>query len=108
MPTATTGPRLLIESRRAGFESTGAAPAEWTATPTPPGAAHPWDLAHCALLGAAGGFEALAAPPDYAEPDFTQVFPTDRGGPGFESGGGPCEDRGPDDFWPAAGPCLAP
>lgn len=100
--------RLLIERRRPGFESAGAAAGDWAAAPLPPRpAAHPWDEAHRAVRDpAAAGFESAADPPSYAEPDFVQAFPFPRPeGGGLESfTGDPCEASGPDDFWSLAAP----
>src|SRR5262245_18611306 len=99
--------RLLIERRTAGFESAGAAASQWSAAPAPRGAGvHPWDQAHRAVLDPrSAGLESTAGP-DYAEPDFEQIVPFPRAdGGGLESvPTGPCEDRGPDSFWPIAAP----
>jgi hypothetical protein len=97
--------RLLIERRPAGLETVGTVAADWTVVKPPDSAAHPWDLAHQAVRQpAALGFESARAP-HYAEPDFIQAFPFPKpDGGGFEGSGGPCEDRGPDAFWPVGAP----
>lgn len=98
--------RILIERRPAGLESVGTAAADWTvATPPAGGAVHPWDLAHRAVRQpAAAGLESVR-PPHYAEPDLVQAFPFPRPESGGSEGtGGPCEDQGPDAFWPVGNP----
>jgi hypothetical protein len=97
--------RLLIERRPAGLETVGTAPADWASVAPPDTTSHPWDLAHRAVRQpAALGLESIRAP-HYAEPDFVQAFPFPRpDGGGFEGSGGPCDDRGPDAFWPVGTP----
>jgi subtilisin family serine protease len=102
--------RLLIERPAASAVleslSSTAAPTEWVAVPRPAGVSvHPWDEAHRAVRApAALGLESTGV--SYAEPDFVQVFPFPRP----DSGGlesltsSPCEDRGPNDYWPVGTP----
>jgi subtilisin family serine protease len=82
----------------------------WVAAPRPPGRAeHPWDEAHRAVRDpASAGLEGVPGPPTYAEPDFIQSWPFPRrDSGGLESfTGSPCEDRGPDDFWPVGDPAF--
>jgi subtilisin family serine protease len=103
MLTGIASGRLLIERRTPGLEGTHPSAGEWAVAPSPAGpAVHPWDRAHQAVREpAAIGLESTAAPA-YAEPDFVQTFPFPRAdGGGLESGAtGPCDDRGPDTFWP--------
>lgn len=107
MLTGIASGRLLIERRAPGFESTPPAAGDWSVARPPPGpTTHPWDRAHQAVREpAAIGLESTAAP-TYAEPDFVQAFPFPRAdGGGLESGAtGPCDDRGPDEYWPIAEP----
>jgi hypothetical protein len=115
------GQRLLLELRpgtgpasaaAAGLESVsrpaGPAPG-WVAAPRPAGRAeHPWDEAHRAVRDPSSvGLESVAGPA-YAEPDLIQAFPFPRpDSGGLESfTGSPCDDRGPDDFWPVGDPAF--
>jgi hypothetical protein len=109
--------RLLIEIPRvptaaAALEAVsrpGTPLTAWAAVPRPSApTSHPWDAAHRAVRDPASvGLEAVAGPA-YAEPDFVQSWPFPRpDSGGLESfTGSPCEDRGPDDFWPLGEPAF--
>jgi hypothetical protein len=97
--------RLLIERRREGLETVGTAAADWAVMTPPANTAHPWDVAHQTVRQPAALGRESARAPHYAEPDFVQAFPFPRpDGGGFEGSGGPCDDRGPDAFWPVGTP----
>jgi hypothetical protein len=118
--TITTSRRLLLElpphaalERLPAVSALEALPSpsaggRWAAAPRPPGpSAHPWDEAHRAVRDPAYlGLESAVPPPAYAEPDFIQAFPFPRP----EAGGlesfttSPCEDSGPDTYWPVGAP----
>ncbi len=104
--TALPTDRLLVERRPAGFESAGTTAGDWADAPAPSGRTeHPWDAAHRAVQDPRG-FESLGGAPAYAEPDFLQTVPFPRADSGgFEAArSDPCEERGPDTFWPFATP----
>jgi subtilisin family serine protease len=97
--------RLLIERRSAGLEAVGTATGDWAVMTPPDSASHPWDVAHQTVRQPSMvGLESVRAP-HYAEPDFIQAFPFPKpDGGGFEGSGGPCNDSGPDAFWPVGSP----
>ncbi|OAI54748.1 hypothetical protein AYO44_14265 [Planctomycetaceae bacterium SCGC AG-212-F19] len=66
---------------------------------------HPWDEAHAALADATVAGLESAAPIEFVEPDFVQVFPVrtdERAGLESTAVGEPCEMRSMDADWPPA------